>query len=290
MDEDDLFDALDRAAKEDGSLHPSLDMGQIFSSWSHQAGFPLLTVQRNYENGSITISQKRYMGSKSSDLINATWWIPYNIATAKSPSFNDTTVDGWLPQHQRAKLIEPRGHSEWAPTDWVLFNKQQTGYYRVMYDIRNWKLLIAELNSGPDNNIHPISRAQLLDDNADFVRSGRLPREMLIEMVKYLRYESEYAPWVAGFKAILYLKEALESTEEYKSFHRTVVSIIRSAENVIAAKARLNETQILLETRDIVAHLAHSFDNQTYSNANAVQTIDNKMAESLFKRKYQTLN
>lgn len=184
VDENDLFDAIDRAAKADGVLDKDLSVRDIFSSWSRQGGFPLLTVRRNYENGSITISQERYLDNKYSPLINTTtWWIPFNFATAKSPSFEDTSVEGWLPQHQRSKLIQPSGNNSWTSKDWVLFNKQQTSYYRVMYDIPNWKLLIAELNSGPNNKIHPISRAQLLDDQAAFVRSGRLPADMLVDMV-----------------------------------------------------------------------------------------------------------
>lgn len=286
MDEDDLFDAIDRAAKEDGTLDSSFSLNELFASWSRQAGFPLLTVERNYGNGSITISQERYMTDRSSVLINATtWWIPYNFATAKSPSFSDTKTDGWLPQHHRAKLIEPSGGRTWAPTEWVLFNKQQTSYYRVMYDIRNWKLLIAELNSGPNNKIHPISRAQLLDDMKNFVESGRLPAHMLIEMVKYLKYESEYAPWVAGSEAILYLKEHLASTEGDDSFRKTAISIIRSSGKLIAAKVALSESHLLSETRAIVTELACRFGIETCSNVTDGGTVSTS-GEVMLKRNF----
>lgn len=231
------------------------------------------------------------MADRFSALINATtWWIPYNFATAKSPSFNDTTPDGWLPQHQRAKLIEPSGNISWAPTEWILFNKQQTSYYRVMYDIQNWKLLIAELNSGPNNKIHPISRAQLLDDQKVFVQSGRLPPNMLIEMVKYLKHESEYVPWVAGSEALLYLNDTLASTEGYEAFRTIAVSIIESAEKLIAVKTLQPESQLVFETHAIVAKLACRFGIETCSNVTDAEDIGSthdEMSEAWHKQNYQ---
>lgn len=257
MDEDDLFRELDRASKEDGTLDSSLNMQEIFSSWTRQAGFPVLIVRRNYENGSITISQERYTTDRFNDLVNASaWWIPYNIVTAKSPSFNVTTTDDWLPRHQGTKLIEPSGDNVWTPTDWVLFNKQLTGYYRVMYDATNWKLLTAELNSGPNNKIHPYSRAQLLDDMKSFVETDRLPKEALIEMVKYLKYETEYAPWLAGSKALLYLNKTFASTDGYETFRHMAVSIIESFERRPAVKIACNDSPSLVKTRKVVYELS----------------------------------
>lgn len=268
VDEDDLFSILDRTAKEDGALNKTLNVKDLFSSWSRQAGFPLLIVQRNYENGSITLSQQRYLADRFSPLINATTrWIPYNFATAKSPWFNSTKADGWLPQHQNAILIEPSAEHNWSSTDWVLFNKKLTGFYRVMYDIRNWKLLIAELNSGPNNKIHPLSRAQLLEDLADFVETGRLPHDLLFEMVKYLKHETEFAPWVAGSRAILYLKKSLVSTKNYEKYQRTATSIIDSAEQNIAMKIAFYGEQLSKDAHAIVVNLACDFGCKSCSNS-----------------------
>lgn len=228
------------------------------------------------------------MADRFSALINSsTWWIPYNFATAKSPSFSDTKPIGWLPQNQRSKLLQPSSRSDWAPSEWVLFNKQQTSYYRVMYDIQNWKLLIAELSSGPNNKIHPISRAQLLDDKKNFVQSGRLPADLLIEMVKYLKHESEYAPWVAGSEALLYLNDILVTTKEYEAFRRNVVSIIESAEKLIAANTLKSDSDLAFKTQDIVDKLACRFSIKNCSkdaDDEIGPKIDVEMAEDWFKR------
>lgn len=278
MTEDDLFGELDRAAKEDGTLNSSLSVKELFSTWSRQVAYPMLTVTRNYENGSITISQERYTTDRFSNLTNATtWWIPYNFASAESLTFNDTKPDGWLAQYQRTKLIEPNVNNSWASTEWILFNKQQTGYYRVMYDSRNWKLLCAELASGNRSRIHPINRSQLLDDMKSFVQTGRWPFDMLIEMVRYLKFETDYAPWVAGSKALLYLNERLASTDDYESFRRMTVTIIRSAEKRLAVKSVRNESQshLFFQTRAILTTLACRFGIGSCENvANDETEID----------------
>lgn len=233
----------------------------MFSSWTRQSGFPMLTVNRNYETGAITISQERYLNNRFSNMTNSTsWWIPYNFTTAKSLSFSDTKPLGWLAQDQPSKLIEASGDKSWAtPSEWVLFNKQQTGYYRVMYDTRNWKLLIAELNAGNHSRIPPISRSQLLDDLRNFVASGRLPANLLIEMVKYLKYETEYAPWVAGSRALLYMKENLATAGEYEVFRRMAASIIKSATRRFFSSTMQDESLSSVGTSDILTNLSCEF-------------------------------
>ena len=50
---------------------------------------------------------------------------------------------------------------------WVLFNIQLVGLYKIKYDKWNWKLIVNALN-GPDfKDIQTINRAQLIDDAMD---------------------------------------------------------------------------------------------------------------------------
>ncbi|MED6242731.1 hypothetical protein ATANTOWER_009020, partial [Ataeniobius toweri] len=46
---------------------------------------------------------------------------------------------------------------------WLLGNINQTGYFRVNYDLQNWKLLIQQLHSNPQI-ISVGNRAGLIDD------------------------------------------------------------------------------------------------------------------------------
>lgn len=159
----------------------------MFGSWSNQAGFPVLIVNRNYDDNTIQISQERcFYIYPHSDANLTTWWIPYNFDTANNVAINDTVAEGWLPKGIRSKIIEPNRNKNWTNSEWILFNKQQTGYYRVLYDLRNYQMLVKELKSASTDKIHPINRAQLVDDINYFVNIGRLPYHLLYDMNKLM--------------------------------------------------------------------------------------------------------
>jgi aminopeptidase N len=47
---------------------------------------------------------------------------------------------------------------------WVIFNSQLAGLYKVKYDDRNYKLIVETLNSDNYTNIDKINRAILIND------------------------------------------------------------------------------------------------------------------------------
>lgn len=195
--ETDLFDSLQQAVTEDGTLDKDLSVHEIFSSWSNQQGFPLLIITRNYSDNTIRITQEKYTDepeNSKSDL--ASWWIPYNFDTASNVAVNDTVPNGWLPKGIKSTIIKPTKHRNWSSNDWVLFNRQLTGYYRILYDERNYRLILGELKYGDDSKIHPFNQAQLINDLGYFVRSGRLPYRLFFDFVKYLNRVTEAVPWV----------------------------------------------------------------------------------------------
>lgn len=198
-----LFDSLQQAVTEDGTLDKGLNVFEIFSSWSNQQGFPLLIVNRNYSENTIQITQEKYSDEPEHSEVNLTsWWIPYNFDTANNVMLNDTWPDGWLPKGIKSTIIKPTKHKNWTSNDWVLFNKQLTGYYRILYDERNYRMILKELKSGNVSKIHPFNRVQLINDLGYFVRSGRLPYRLFFNFVKYLNRETEPIPWILAVSHI----------------------------------------------------------------------------------------
>lgn len=225
-EENDLFESLDKAAKEDKKLDSNLNVKDLFGSWSNQEGFPVLKVTRN-SNGSVTLHQQKYNEVYKPDEIDpTTWWIPYNFATAKNPVFNETMPLGWLPKETREKLIEPNNDLKWSKDDWLLFNRQQTGFYRVLYDEHNYNLVNEELNTGDPEKIHILTRTQYLDDLAEFVNSGRLPPTILFNALSYLEREKSYAPWVTASKTISNLKQILSASTKLDDFDAFVAKLV----------------------------------------------------------------
>ena len=54
--QDDLWEAMDTSAVADGLDLPA-DVKTIMDSWSLQTGYPIVTIQRNYDNQSASITQ-----------------------------------------------------------------------------------------------------------------------------------------------------------------------------------------------------------------------------------------
>ncbi|KAL6264835.1 hypothetical protein P5V15_004930 [Pogonomyrmex californicus] len=56
----------------------------------------------------------------------------------------------------------------------IIINRQQTGYYRVYYDLESWLRIINYLNSENYTNINVLNRAQIIDDTFHLAISGKL--------------------------------------------------------------------------------------------------------------------
>jgi len=56
-EQNDLWYALTKQAHKDKVLDPSVTVKEIMDTWTLQTGFPVVTVSRNYNNGSITLTQ-----------------------------------------------------------------------------------------------------------------------------------------------------------------------------------------------------------------------------------------
>lgn len=215
-DENDLFNELEKAVKADGTLDTRFDVTTIFSTWSRQAGFPVVTVERNYVNGDIVLTQERYFTDIQSQQSASIWWIPYNYASASVANFSDTTAVWWLNARE-----ETFNNPTTLHTDWFLLNKRQTGYYRVKYDLQNYKLLAAQLDKDFER-IHLASRSQLIDDAFDFARTERLGYDVAFDLIKYLEHEVEFVPWASAFRGLTHVDRLYAGSESY---HRFTVSL-----------------------------------------------------------------
>ena len=91
-------------------------------------GYPLISVRRNYDDKSARVSQERFLVSKknkSSDSSSYTWWVPLTF-TNPEVGFNKTYSKTWLKAGEKSRLVSGLPESL-TP---VIFNVQQTGYYR----------------------------------------------------------------------------------------------------------------------------------------------------------------
>lgn len=56
-DQDDLWNALTQEAQAVGVLPSNITVKMIMDTWTVQTGYPLLTITRDYEKKTVTVSQ-----------------------------------------------------------------------------------------------------------------------------------------------------------------------------------------------------------------------------------------
>lgn len=217
--EDQLFEQLDAQAKIDNvtALQGGLTMKEIMKSWTNQAGYPVITVKRDYLQGEATIKQERFMSEKINSTETATWWIPITRTTETLPNFENTKPVIWMKQGQKEITIDglPTGEK------WIIFNLQQMGFFRVNYDTKNWILLAIFLNTGNYSDIHPLNRAQLISDSLNLARTGLLNYTTALTLTSYLKRETDFIPWASVYKPFdfIYTHISNETVLEKYKFH-----------------------------------------------------------------------
>ncbi|XP_053690819.1 aminopeptidase N-like [Sabethes cyaneus] len=215
---DDLYVALQTAIEDKSVLPDGLTVKLLMESWTDAAGYPLLNVKRLYRNGDVIISQERFIANKRLPNDHV-WSIPYNYVARSAPRAAEPEDVHWLTS-KAAKLTINTPDNQW-----IIFNREQFGYYRVNYDLQNWKLIIDALLTNP-LSISRSNRAQLIDDAFNLARSERLDMSVALELLQYLRYETEYAPWAAANTVLNYFYDKLLGTSHYANFGKFVTEIV----------------------------------------------------------------
>lgn len=164
----DLWNTLSKVLKNEGK---SVNIQEVMDQWTLQMGYPVITILRNEttEDG-ITITQEHFLynidaNTRDLELRNNSylWQIPLTIAVGNTSHISPQTII-WVSNkseyHRIATLDE---------NNWVLGNIDQIGYFRVNYDVKNWRLLIDQLMR--DCEVISVSnRAGLIDDAFNLAR------------------------------------------------------------------------------------------------------------------------
>lgn len=248
-EEGQLFEAIAIAAGANNVPLPAT-MQNMFSSWSHQSGYPLLTVKRNYNNNSFTIQQEAFHDNTSIKS-EKTWYIPLNYAHKRNPDHRNTTASHYL---LNIKDIEVKD-SALAADDWLLINKQSTGFYRINYDEQNWKLLSEALQT-QTYKFHPRNRAQLIFDAYKFSSTGRLSQDVFLNLLQYLPNEDQYAPWTSAYSVITNFNNYLNGDKDYKNFQLFVGELVTNIYEKLGINDVSGEQHLTKFIRNIAINLA----------------------------------
>lgn len=189
----DLWSAFDKAIKETNDLGDwQIDMKTLMHGWTNERGYPV--VYAILKANTITLTQKSF---NTKEIIDD-FYIPITMTTASQTDFETTWTNIWLNS-------EPRTLRHPNPSEWFVVNVQQSGYYRVNYDVDSWTKLIDALNETDHGTIDVTNRAQIIDDLLNLARAGHVDYEIALNGTTYLWNEKYYIPWKAFFNGLNFI-------------------------------------------------------------------------------------
>lgn len=92
------------------------------------------------------------------------------------------------------------------------------GFYRVNYDEENWKLISDYLKTSDREKIHPLNRAQLMNDALTFYEQEALDIQTLLDLTNGLMNEKDLTVWLQGLEIIEMLENKLMNTKHYPQY------------------------------------------------------------------------
>lgn len=250
----DLYAGIQKSVDEDFKTSAP-NVAAIMGTWEHQSGHPLVTVTRNGDK--ITLTQERML-YKGTDTANSLWWIPINYVVGSNANFTSTAPDMWMQGEKNVTLTSATAPKPWTANDWIIFNSQQTSYYRVNYDNGLWMSIIQQLNKAGDEyaKINVVNRAQLIDDSLSMARAGRVKYSIPLGIMNYLSKETDYIPWVPANKGLFAMNRMLSGTPSYDHYQNFVRKLSSAMYSKLGADLIPNEPKLDVYGRQLIIDLA----------------------------------
>ena len=165
---------------------------EIMDTWTKQYGYPVVSVTRNYEDGSITLRQDP-SASSSGWKKGSLWWIhiAYDLIDGDGSNTGELWMGGKTEMEKNPVFLGSKA---------LILNTNNAGYYRVNYDDKNWDL-IREVLLTDHTKINVANRAQLITDMEFLQSKGTIKKwRRMQSLYDYLKYEREWLPWKTAEK------------------------------------------------------------------------------------------
>ncbi|XP_059611054.1 aminopeptidase Ey isoform X2 [Phlebotomus argentipes] len=253
--QDDLWGFLTDAARNGGVFDNDTSVKVIMDTWTLQTGFPLVTVTRNYDDGTVELQQQRFflINQTSEEKEDPLWWIPVTYTTSKELNFSNTSPSHWMRGERSVQLHDVVIDK----SDWLIVNLQQSGYYRVNYDDENWRAIVSDLNDPVKfRKIAPANRAQLIDDALNLARGGYLSYVTALEVTRYLQQETDYVPWKTAINGLNFLDSMLQKTGQFDLFRRYCLSLLEKVYHQVGFVDAGNSSMLTVYKRVEILTLA----------------------------------
>ncbi|XP_037920105.1 membrane alanyl aminopeptidase isoform X2 [Hermetia illucens] len=234
----DLFNAFDENYSGLGNI------SSILKDWTEQVGYPVITIKLANNGKAFNVSQKRFLLRSDAGDASLLYQIPLTYTTDVESNFENTNTKALLPKSTSEVTIDLGNQS----AKWIIANIQEVGYYRVNYDDTIWDNIRKALVSANHGKIHELNRAQIVDDVFNLGRAGLLKYERVIQILEYLKSETNYLPWYAAFQGYSYLAVRLGVPNE-KYFKPYILGLLDNAYKSVGFTYNQTEKRLVTYNR-----------------------------------------
>ncbi|XP_025162755.1 glutamyl aminopeptidase-like isoform X2 [Harpegnathos saltator] len=153
-------------------------ISEIMDTWLSQRYYPVINVFHNLQNNTVRLNI-----TGSVDMRKSTWMIPttYTLYNPLPYMISDIMITSEITTIKLKQNI-----------NFVLFNKEQNGYFRVNYDENSWNRIANVLHSDNYNQINVLNRAQLIDDAYYFMTQNYISPLIFWRIASYLKHDVNY--------------------------------------------------------------------------------------------------
>lgn len=242
MDTNDLWSDLQRAYddKQKNTSLLSLDIKSTMEPWLEQTGHPILNVIRDYSTGATQLIQKNV---RKFDKFNK-WRIPLNYLTKSNLNSSSTAPKMWLEKNETNVTI-----FDIDKDDWIILNINQTAFYQVIYDKENWRRIANYLDKEDYQKIPATNRAQLIRDAYDMYKKDHEFLDILVNLLSYLRRETDYVPWIAAKPIMIELNKLVKNSLAEDRFNKYMLSLLSTVMDHVGFDDRVATDNSELRTR-----------------------------------------
>ncbi len=221
----DLWDAL-----EDSTRQPAR---ALMDSWIFQAGYPLISVERNTSD--LILSQRIFRYLQDGDHPDRKFHVPVFLrAGTKQGTVNQTVL--LTDQELRIPLPED--------LDWVVANAGGHGFYRVRYSPELVTAVKRELQS----NLLAVERFNLANDTWATTLAGLTSLADYLDLIDLFRDETDLNVWTTVIISSHHLHRILDDVQE-RLFQERIRAIFNPALQRLTWSPREGETELERQLR-----------------------------------------
>lgn len=213
--QDDLWNTWTKSGHKHDTLPKELDIKTIMDTFTLQAGYPVLQVHKNETN--FILTQSRYKLPSNDPNDTSKWFIPITFSTKNIPQ--SEIPKKWFRNDETS--LELNGIVE--DKEWIYFNVNRSGHYRVNYDKELWSVLIHNFNALP-----PITKAQLVDDAFWLSRAEYMDYEVPITFLYVMtKIPHDYLSWAAAEAGLTYITQMLRREPAFEQYRAVMKAMLK---------------------------------------------------------------